>query len=281
MKKKKLWLFILIWVFITIPTACFAESITNINGVVISEEEYNNFLKIHTHDYIMTMSEEKYEKLKSLDYENVIKDTHYFETTYNSHLNLATDKEITEEEYNNYVYGVSTLLDDKVAHANTNVRKLLMSVTGGSTWNYVTLTADWLGIPSTRSYDVIGLYGIGLSVRNGSQEGEQIYITNGTYKVIDYAWNGARITKYDNGFGFAMNIVNDNITLLQLTAECDVKQTGNNPSLFGSYQHATSNVSLENALNFELGYSGLGGVFIFPYSTAQKYDGLTGAMIQY
>lgn len=279
MKNVKFIFLVLVSVFILFPLFSKAESIINAKGIEISEEEYNNFLKIHTHEYIMTMNQEKYEKLKSLDYSNVIKDTKYYTSAYNQHLNLTTEREITKEEYENF--GISPLLDSEADSIESTVKMLDLSVLGGTTWNYADLTATWKGIPSTRAFDVIGIRGYGLEFRDGSQVGEQTYTLNGEYQTIYYKWNGTNIKRFDNGFGISMNIVNSNIGFLQLTVECDVTPTIAHPTLFGSYQHAVSNTTLAQSQNYTLGGGGLGDVFIYPYSISQKYDGMSGTIIQY
>ena len=104
---------------------------------------------------------------------------------------------------------------------------------------------------------------------------------NGEYTIIDYTWNGTNIKKHDNGFGISMNIVNSDITHLQATVECDVKPTVTHPTVYTSYQHAVASVTLAQSQNYTLGGSGLGSVFVFPYSIAQKYDGMSGISISY
>lgn len=275
-------LFMIVSIFIIFPILTNAESITNINGIVISEEEYNNFLKVHTHDYIMTMTQEKYEKLKELDYSNVITETKYVKSTYNRRLNLTTENEITEEEYKNFSKrNNSSRLSDASQEYESTAKSLLLALVGGTTWNYVTMTATWKYIPSTRSFDVIGIRGNEVNFRNGSQNGEQVYVLDGNYTVIYYDWDGTNIKKADNGFGISMNIVNSDIQALQLSVECDVSPTTTTPEIFGSYQHAVSNVSLANSQNYTLGGGGLGDVFIYPYSISQKYDGMSGVRIVY
>lgn len=281
MKNVKFIVTALICLIIIIPIFTSAESITNINGIVISEEEYNNFIKVHTHEYIMTMNEEKYEKLKTLDYSNLQIEEIYVETTYNRSLNLITEKALTKSEYDNYDTTTNARLSNDSASYETTAKRLSLVVVGGTTYSNVIVTATWKYIPTTRSYDVIGIRGYGLEFRDGSQIGEQIYVLDGTYTVIDYAWNGTNIKRFDNGFGISMNIVNSDIDALQLTVECDVAELQSYPTVYGSYQHAVSDVSLANSQNYTLGGGGLGDVFIYPYSISQKYDGMSGLSIQY
>lgn len=273
-------LFAVISILFIIPNVVSAVSITNNNGIVISEQEYNDFLKIYSEEYIMNMSESKYNKLKELDFNDITTSTKYIETTYNQSLQLTTEREVTEEEYNNY-NPVMPLLDNGSAYYETTMKKLSMAIIGGTTWNYATVVATWKAIPSTRSFDLIGFYGYGLEFGNGTQGGEQIYTLDGVYTSIPYAWNGTNIQRHSNGFGISMNIVNSDITYLQLIAECDVKATETHPTLYASYQHAQRDLSLADSQNYTLGGSGLGSVFIFPYSIAQKYDAMSGVHVNY
>lgn len=271
---------VLISIIFIFPNSTNAENITNNKGVVMTEEEYNDFLKVYSNEYIMQMSETKYNKIKDLDFDNITTSTKYVETIYNQSLQLTTEREVTKEEYDNY-NPVMPLLDDGGASAESTMKRLSLTVIGGTTWNFVTFDATWKGIPSTRSFDVIGFYGYGLEFGEGTQEGNQIYELNGTYSSIDYAWNGTNIKKHDNGFGISMNIVNSDITDLQLIAECYVTPTVTHPSIYASYQHAVQTLSLADSQNYTLGGAGLGGVFIFPYSISQKYDGMGGVSVHY
>ncbi len=264
---------------IVIPLTTNAKSIINNNGIEISEEDYNNFLKIRTPEYIMVMNQDDYDKLKSLDYSNISTDTKYYETVYNPHLLLTTEKEITEDQYEN---PIMPILDTKDAYIETTHKKLTLTVAGGSYWNYVVLTATWKWAPSIRSFDVIGLLVDGASVRNGSQTGEQVYSKNDKYYGVDYAWNGTNIKRFDNGFGISMNVVNDEgLQSLQMSIDCDILPIKNYTYIYGSYQHAVTNVSLEESHNYELDNIGLGDVFKFPLETSQKYDGMSGVSLTY
>ena len=286
MKRLKIFLTIVIVVLI-IPLNCMAKDIINQKGVVMSENDYNNFLKIYTPEYIMNMTQEKYNKLTTLDFTDIRKDTKYFETTYNHRLNLVTEKEITKEEYDNFVPGVEVsgdgiIINSNSAYSETSAKRLEMVILNDTPYSVVLLSNVWKGIPSTREFDVIGVRLVGFDVRNGSEFGEQLIKLDDTWSTIFYEWNEDHIKKLDNGFGFAMNIVNNsNLKGLQLNLECDVKQTASHPELFGSYQHAVEKTTMSEALNFTLAGSGLGRVFVYPYSISQKYDGETGVKIQY
>jgi hypothetical protein len=261
-----------------LPVFTFAKSLTNLNGIEISEEEYNNFSKIHTHEYIMTMNETEYEKLSTLDYTNVVTKTKFVETTYNPRLGLTTEREITEEEYENYGNSRTNLSGS--CTYETGAKKLAFAVVGGNIYNYATLSAIWKYIPTTRSYDVIGLRGVGFDFRDGSQNGKQIYHLSGSYHTIYYNWNGSNTNTFSNGAGISMNIVNSNIDYLQLEIESDIQDTVLYPTIFASYQHATSNLSLANSMNYTLG-GGLGNVFVYPSNISSHYDGMGGVYLSF
>ena len=267
-----------------------AESIINNNGIVITEEEYNNFIQVHSHAYIMTMDELEYEKLSNLNYNNLTRVVKYYSTTYNPRLNITTERELTKEEYDNFTVPTpgleisnNTRLGSTAVTYETTAKELVMGFMGGSYYNYVTLTASWKYIPTTRVFDVIGFRGDGFSFRNGSQTGNQMYIdASGTYHSINYSWNGTNIKKFSDGFGISMNLVNPTIQALVLDAACDVVQDVTHPVIFGAYEHAiNSSVTLADSQNYTMGGSGLGGVFVYPYSISAKYDGMSGVEIEF
>lgn len=275
---------IVITVFISMLIVCpiftKAETIVNNNGIEFSEEEYAKLSRVYSHASIMVMTEEKYNKLQEYDFDNITKKTMYVETKYNQGLNLTTEKILSEEEYQNYNAVAPCLNDGNVSYSST-AKKIDMAFISGSLWNYVVATATWKIIPKTRSFDVFGMRGEDFEFRDGSQEGEQVYIENGNYNVINYSWNGTNIKRFDDGFGISMNIVNNTITDLQTSVECDVRPTDEYPAIYSSYQHAVASVTLEQSHNYTLGRAGLGNVFKYPYSISSKYDGMSGIWLQF
>ncbi len=281
MKNVKFIFFALVSVLLVFPLNILAKEayLINNSGIELSEEEYNNFIKVRPYEYLMTMNEDDYAKLKSLDYSNIKTTTKYIQTVYNRRYNAITEKEITKEEFEN---NVMPILDDGDTFIETSNKKLNLVLSSGTKWNYVVLTNSWKGSPAVRSFDVIGIRGDGVDFRDGSQTGEQIYSENGKYTKIDYDWNGTNIKRFDNGFGISMNVVNnENLESLVMTIDCDVTPTDTFSDIFGAYEHAVTNVSLEESHNYKLESSGLGRVFNFPLETRQKYDGMQGVYLYY
>lgn len=281
MKNLKFIFFTLISVMIILPVHAFAKTIENINGIEITEEEYNNFSKMYSDEYLITMDEAKYERLKTYDYSDVKTKTIYVETKYNPSLNLLTDKVITEEEYENLKPSIMPMLNTDGTQMETTAKKFTLSLIGGTTWNHVTTTATWKTLPTTRSFDVIGFRGYNFSVRNGSQEGQQIYIENGQYKYIDYDVDSNNTKSFSNGFGISMNIINNTINFLQTTAECDIKTSGSYPAIHSAYEHAIKDITLAQSQSYTLGASGMGGVFVFNENVMPYYDSMAGLYLEY
>lgn len=283
MSKSKLKVFVVIGFLVLCPVFVSGKTVLNNNGIEISEEDYNNFIKIHNHDFLMNLDIEHYNRLKELDFSTLKTDTKYIVSSYNPNLKLFTSKEVSEEEFNKFDEkdNVPSRVTGGDYHETTS-KRLAMTIVSGTAWDYATLELAWKKIPSTRSFDVIGFYADGMSPRNGSQRGQQSYHINGQYNVIDYSWNGTNIKRFDNGYGISMNLVNNTgLQSLHCTTWADMYVNSNHGSLFGSYQHAVTNLTLANSKNYTLGGSGLGNVFIYPINISQKYDGMGGTRINF
>lgn len=107
--------------------------------------------------------------------------------------------------------------------------------------------------------------------------GYQNYEVNGTSDRIEYDPNGTNTEVFDNGIGTSMNVVNDVTSGLHMTllVEGNPLETGY-VSFRGSYQHATSSVTLAQLQNYTLSSNGLVGVINFNSSVRNKYDAMQG-----
>lgn len=263
-----------------LPNKVMAEDIINNNNVVISESDYQDFSKIHTDAYIMTMTQEKYNELKTFDYDTVRSNTKYIETGYNQNLGIYTSRELTEAEYNNINPSspprTRTTGSDMI---ETAYKKLTLSLTDSGSLTNCTVTCTWKIIPATRSFDVNGLRLQGYGMVAGAQNGHQIYYTNGSYQSVSYASNGTNIKILSNGFGISMNLVNNSITYLQSTTESSLIPGTGTKAVYGTYQHSTADLTLAQSRNYTIGVAGLGGVFVYPYSISQHYDNMNGVQV--
>lgn len=253
------------------------KTIVNNQNVIITETDYNNILKTHPEGYIMNMSQEQYNYLRSLDYSSIKKETKYLETTTNYNLGTTTERELTESEYNNINENNVYTINGNSNAIETTYKKLVLTILNNSNMQNFSMTCNWKIAPAVRSFDVIGVRFHNYNLVGGSQTGMQTYKVNGSYKYVSYSAMGTNIKNLDNGFGISMNVVDDHVTELYMTIDGAATKTSSTSwGIYGSYQHAKENVSLATSKSYTIGGAGLGSVFVWPYNTSIKYDGMNG-----
>lgn len=243
----------------------------NDQGLELTELEYNNLKTLYSDARISTLTNEEYENLESmnLDYNSVRKSYKYVKDTYNNVTGEVVSEEITELEYNNF----ENIPQPISSMYETTYKRLALTVAqSSSTSAYVSFSTLWKVIPATRSYDVIGIRLSGADEVNGSQEGNQTYLLDGSYSTVHYTWNGTNINNLSNGFGISMNIVNSDIDYLECGISVIISFANTPITVFASYQHATSDISLATSKSYTLGSGGLGNVFIFTGNIENYYD---------
>lgn len=255
------------------------EYIVNQKNVMISTSDYENLSRVYSEPYLMVMTQDMYDYLKTKDFSDVQSQTKYIETTYNNSLGIVTSREITEAEYNNT--DVSSISTRGYDYIETTYKKIALYVSPEGPSADCTITCIWKAIPSTRSFDVIGIRFQNYNVTHGSQIGQQIYKKTGSsdYSSVVYSATGTNINRQDNGYGISMNIVNDSINYLELTTSTSAVMGTGTIAVYAAYQHATSSLTLAQSKNYTLGAAGLGNVFIYPYSISQHYDGTGGVQV--
>ena len=132
--------------------------------------------------------------------------------------------------------------------------------------SYITLLGSWIVVPNTKSYDVIAVRLSGVSL-DGSYSFKQSYIYGGNYNVI---YNGNN-QSFSNGFGSSAKLQNGTNQEYSLTFKVSGSGT-----VYGSYQHAVSSVTLNQSKDYTISSSGFGGVINFSSSVSGYYDGMTG-----
>ena len=135
--------------------------------------------------------------------------------------------------------------------------------------NYITMIGTWKAIPNIKSYDVIAVRFQGVTL-NGGYTFRQTYVSGGSFHVI---YNGNNQTFY-NGIGSSALLQNGSSQEYSLTFRVNGSGT-----VYGSYQHATTHVSLNQSKNYTISSSGLGGVIKFAGSLNNYYDGMPGVSI--
>ncbi len=117
------------------------------------------------------------------------------------------------------------------------------------------------------------------------------------YQLRDNYNNGQMVTysgKSDNvkisniltgaygGVGISMNIPDSANSSLSSSMTVKLLTGADNITVYGTYQHAKSSVSLSDSKSYSFDPSGLGGVVKFNSSSiSNKYDGMSGVHLTY
>lgn len=156
-------------------------------------------------------------------------------------------------------YYPNTIMPMGTSHT-TNYKTIKITKAG----NIITLLLRWTKTPKIKSYDVIGVR-TNLKITNYGYK--QTY--NGGIVNID-----ANYKSDSTGVGASFKLLNGAGTEVSLTFLVSGSGIVN-----GSYQHASTTVTLSESQNYKFSASGLGGVFDFPTSIANKYDRMQGVDI--
>lgn len=247
--------------------------ISSVKAVDIKPEDYNRLRLVFSDARISAMTEEDVNKYLEYDLENAEKSTIYYKGVSKNN-DSYTWKEVTEEEYNSEeVTPFSTTV-------TTNYKTLNLSVfhnASDDVYDFY-LQANWKYVPKVRSFDVIGFRFYNIAIINGSQTGTQAYKKKGEayYDTIVYSANGKNISKQSNGFGISMNLVDDDIDDIELSIDASGLKSSSVSHVYGSYQHATENVTLAQSQQYTISAAGYGSVINFATAQEDKYDGMRG-----
>lgn len=132
----------------------------------------------------------------------------------------------------------------------------------------ISISVEWLKSPIVRSYDVIGAYLKGVSLSTIPRT--KVINSTDSKTISTYNLDGA-----GRGFGASIMLLpnGNDMKIIQT-----FRVTGSG-KIYGSYQHATSNVTLAQSQNYSISTFGYGGVFLFSNSVRNYYDGMSGVNI--
>lgn len=248
---------------------------SSVKGATLTDSEYARLKLVYSDLRIATMSDEDASRYLSYDLENSKKVNKYYRVTKTT--NGTTTTEISEEEATNATKNTAT----RGASYATTYKNIQISTIPSNITNtfLIDLTNLWLKSPYIKSYDVIAIRTDDATVIEGTQEGTQTYIyKNGSTGTIDYSNNGTNMVKASNGFGISMNLVDDANTY-ECTIEAIVTATTEWATVYGSYQHAATNVTLAQSKSYTISHNGYGKVINFATAVQNDYDGMQGVSI--
>lgn len=217
---------------------------TNEYGVNFTKEEYDFFSEMYYDGYQKYMTQEDRKIFNGIELkpENVTK---------NSYIDYTKDAKAISIKGNYHETQAKILTINKAGTINP----------------VISIIAQWKYAPNVRSYDLIGAYFSGVSIASGITS--KITYTGGTiYQAADVTAS--------NGFGSVLKLPTNGADIV-VSSTFAVSGHG---TIYGSYQHAKSSISLNNAKSFTISFSGLGNVHYFSNMNIRaKYDAMQGVDI--
>ncbi len=223
-----------------------ADSFYYSNGTInLTEKEYNYVIQFYGNDFLENMTMDDYNWLAELD------------LNHNEYeINMIT----VSDEDNNLVSPRSTVV-------TSNEKRVAISKACSTNYCAITLLTTWLSQPAVKSYDVVGARFFNTSLYNSTIT-TYVRSSLGTTLQSNYM-------NYYNGFGNSIQLPTSG-TINNVEQRFKVNKTG---TVYGSYQHATSNVSLATSKLYNISSSGYGSVFSFYGNAYGKYDNTVGVHI--
>lgn len=257
--------------FIIIGTLCCVNNVK----ATISDEDYAMLRDIFSEARLDIMTEEQKEELVNGELTVNEKIYEVTQTSNGTYIYSEVDEDIADQIIANFNSGVSTY---DAYHETTYKRIQILDNDLGNSVHRITVYTQWLVTPATTSFDVTAMRIEGGYVVDGTQDGTQVYWKDGAYGYVNYAWNGTNIRKTDTGFGISMNLVNG-ASYFETDISANVKTTSSNAVAYGTYQHAVTDVTLDQSHSYTISHNGLGGVVNFVSSVYNLYDGMAGVSI--
>ncbi len=262
-------------------------------GLTLTEREYNEIINYIPEADLVLFNEDEIAYIMSDVEKNVIASEEiYIKTMYNV---IDGEREIISEEYiskeemldslNVKNIDISNargyLASARVDNVETNMKSIVMNMYSVDYYvKKVYLTCTWLSIPQCKSFDVIG-FRLGGSGYQFNIKGTNNAVGHQYYdgKTITYNHDHDNIIFPGNGAGFSTNIVDSVSSSLKVDFSISIRTDKDPLIVYGTYQHATSNVTLSQSQDYEISFLGMGEVLNFDSSVYSKYDNTPGLIV--
>ena len=186
-------------------------------------------------------------------------------------LPLSYTEEITEEEYNSADVNQTSVTKGNVTIENS-YEKLTVSITTIGSYYRYNADLEWKTMPSTRSYDTIGI-GFPSSVKKlGGLYFEQTYCTSAS----NCSTSTSYVYSYSSTNGVGVTFQQPSGSLYSLNHHMHFNVTKNTTATitsqhaYGDFAHAISSVSLTNAKKYTVSPSGI----VFQSGVSSYYNNI-------
>lgn len=247
---------------------------SSVKAANLTEEEYARLRYVFSDARISIMSDEDAARYLSYDLEHTNKVSKYYKVTETTNGTITT--EVSKEEA---TAAAENNISTRATYHTTSYKNIEISTTTlNSNGYYVYVTNEWLITPRVKSYDVIAMRTDDAIITSGSQKGIQLYTTNGVTRGVEYSYQGTNMVLSSNGFGISMNLV-DAAQGFTCEIEAIVTATSQWATVYGSYQHAMTAVTLAKSKSYTISHNGYGKVINFATAVQNDYDNMQGVSI--
>lgn len=232
----------------------------NKKGVVINKENYNILKESFTDDQIDYFNQDFYDKVKG----------HKWIFTPVQEIEIRTTTPFNSSPW------------PPESRHETDYKIIYVSLgsSSGVNYNVMNLRLVWKKMPKVRSYDVLAMRGKNLVFHENTGNVKVKYTMDGqTYTNSLDAGNSNIYTNTGTGLSFVIKLpTSTSITSMEMEMFGTAKITNTkNATIYGTYQHTQSNITLDQAKNHSFDENGLGGILKFANSTVQNsYDQMKG-----
>lgn len=256
---------------------------TNTNNVTIDLDNYNKIKSLMSESEIENIDARFYEAIKvSNDIKNI--ESAIIESTYLTVGNdefLVNENILTQDEYNTRVK--SRTSENDVYKIEYKQIHLMASEENNEKMSFY-IQNVWQKTPKIKSFDVIALRWSGtVTPDKNSANGIQDYkstLQQVNPPTITYANTSGNMKYFSNGVGLSQNLVDDAsyyVNVLSINATCS-----GIVNLYGTYQHAQSDLSLTQSQNYTISSSGLGKVLYYSDTSIRNtYDNTAGLLVSF
>ena len=241
MKKYVIWIFAVVLLFgITLQVNAEEVYYTTSSGVELTETEYRYLTTLFWDDYVENISESQVEEYRN---EGWFEGRLVSASTTDNETMCPVQSTLHQTPYKTLSIGATCISDCLVSIVNT-----------------------WDVNPGVRSWDVIGAYLTNVSLTQ--HDVTYVYSSSGSE-----SYNNLKTTS--SGIGNSVKLPSSGSGIVVNT----VFRTTAGGHIFGSYQHATEDITLWVSKNYNFSLGGYGSVFSFSGNAIGKYDGMAGVDI--
>ena len=248
---------------------------SSVKAANLTEEEYTRLRNVFSEERISIMSDEEATQYLSYDLEHSNRVSKYYKVTETTNGTITT--EVSKEEATT---AAKNNISTRATYHATSYKNIEITTSQTGTNSYfIYVTNNWLITPRVKSYDVIAMRVDDATISSGTQRGMQAYTTNGITDVVNYSYQGTNMVLSSNGFGISMNLV-DAAQGFTCEIQAIVTATFQWATVYGSYQHAMTAVTLAKSKSYTISHNGYGKVINFATAVQNDYDNMQGVSIE-